>query len=170
MRASSTESQSRMLWILLIMVVLAIIALILFPVFRIERVRSRQGTCLSNLKCIGLGMLQYSEDYGGQFPPADGWNKSEAVHPQGVLVCPEVREHIPSYALNEEIAGIAGRSLNNAAKVVGVYEAKPGGNTTGGPELLPVPGRHMGGNNIGFVDGHVKWYRDGSYKNLFGSP
>jgi len=33
---------------------------------------------------------------------------------------------------------------------------------TGG---LPEPGRHNDGNNVAFVDGHVKWYRNQALRN-----
>jgi prepilin-type N-terminal cleavage/methylation domain-containing protein len=49
-----------------LLVVIAIVALltaILFPVFSRARENARRTSCLSNLKQIGLGALQYAQDY-----------------------------------------------------------------------------------------------------------
>ena len=41
------------------------------------------------------------------------------------------------------------------------YYKMPGKNDTGGaPWWLTWPGVHGGGNNLAFVDGHVKWFKD----------
>ena len=48
-----------------LMVVIAIIGLlaaILFPVFSLVRESARRSTCQSNLKSIGLGLMQYTQD------------------------------------------------------------------------------------------------------------
>jgi prepilin-type processing-associated H-X9-DG protein len=44
------------------------LAAILFPVFAKAREKARQITCASNLKQIGLGLLQYVQDYDEQMP------------------------------------------------------------------------------------------------------
>jgi len=48
--------------LLVVIAIIAILAAILFPVFAKVREKARQTTCLSNLKQIGLGLIQYSED------------------------------------------------------------------------------------------------------------
>ncbi len=48
--------------------------------------------------------------------------------------------------------------------IIYLYSLKymPFGTSGDGPEyannLIPVPGRHNGGNNMGFFDGHAKWF------------
>jgi prepilin-type N-terminal cleavage/methylation domain-containing protein/prepilin-type processing-associated H-X9-DG protein len=49
--------------LLVVIAIIAILAAILFPVFARARENARRTSCLSNLKQIGLGMLQYSQDY-----------------------------------------------------------------------------------------------------------
>jgi type II secretory pathway pseudopilin PulG len=46
-----------------VIAIIAILAAILFPVFGRARENARRSSCQSNLKQIGLGMLQYSQDY-----------------------------------------------------------------------------------------------------------
>ena len=49
--------------ILVVVAIIAILAAILFPAFARARENARKASCLSNLKQIGLGWLQYSQDY-----------------------------------------------------------------------------------------------------------
>jgi hypothetical protein len=41
----------------------------LFPVFARARENARRTSCQSNLKQIGLGMLQYTQDYDEKLVP-----------------------------------------------------------------------------------------------------
>jgi type II secretory pathway pseudopilin PulG len=47
------------------------LAAILFPVFARARENARRSSCQSNLKQIGLGILQYTQDYDEAYPPAE---------------------------------------------------------------------------------------------------
>ena len=49
--------------ILTVIAIISILATILFPVFGRARENARRSSCQSNLKQIGLGLLQYSGDY-----------------------------------------------------------------------------------------------------------
>ena len=49
--------------LLVVIAIIAILAAILFPVFARARENARRSSCQSNLKQMGLGMLQYSQDY-----------------------------------------------------------------------------------------------------------
>ncbi len=49
--------------LLVVIAIIAILAAILFPVFGRARENARRSSCQSNLKQIGLGLLQYSQDY-----------------------------------------------------------------------------------------------------------
>jgi len=54
--------------LLVVIAIIAILAAILFPVFAKAREKARQTSCLSNLKQLGLGMLQYCQDYDERLP------------------------------------------------------------------------------------------------------
>ena len=59
--------------LLVVIAIIAILAAILFPVFAKVREKARQISCLSNEKQIGLGLLQYSQDYDETFPFGQMW-------------------------------------------------------------------------------------------------
>lgn len=69
--------------LLVVIAIIAILAAILFPVFARARENARRASCQSNLKQIGLGLLQYTQDYDERFPrlydsgvsptPNEGW-------------------------------------------------------------------------------------------------
>ena len=55
--------------LLVVIAIIAILAAILFPVFQSVRENARRTTCASNLKQIGLGVIQYLQDSEETFPP-----------------------------------------------------------------------------------------------------
>jgi prepilin-type N-terminal cleavage/methylation domain-containing protein/prepilin-type processing-associated H-X9-DG protein len=55
--------------LLVVIAIIAILAAILFPVFGRARAKARQASCQSNLKQIGLAMMQYSQDYDERTVP-----------------------------------------------------------------------------------------------------
>ncbi len=69
--------------LLVVIAIIAILASILFPVFARARENARRSSCMSNLKQIGLGIMQYVQDYDGFFPyvrvlstPKINWGQS----------------------------------------------------------------------------------------------
>ena len=56
--------------LLVVVAIISVLAAILFPVFARARENARRASCLSNMKQIGLGMMQYTQDYDEQYPLA----------------------------------------------------------------------------------------------------
>ena len=71
-----THSAFTLIELLVVIAIIAILAAILFPVFAQAREKARQTSCLSNSKQLGLGVLQYVQDYDESFPLAVGTNWS----------------------------------------------------------------------------------------------
>ena len=63
--------------ILVVIAIIAILAAILFPVFAQVREKARSATCQSNLKQVGLALLQYAQDNDEGLPFA--WNIQAGV-------------------------------------------------------------------------------------------
>lgn len=61
--------------LLVVIAIIAILAAILFPVFAQAREKARQASCMSNMKQIGLAVVQYTQDYDEAFPAGlqSGW-------------------------------------------------------------------------------------------------
>jgi prepilin-type N-terminal cleavage/methylation domain-containing protein len=83
--------------LLVVIAIIAILAAILFPVFAKAREKARQVSCLSNQKQLGLGFLQYNQDYDDNYPTGSagplgqGWGG--VIYPYvkstGVYKCPD---------------------------------------------------------------------------------
>jgi len=54
--------------LLVVIAIIAILAAILFPVFQRVRENARRTACLSNMKQLGLGVTQYTQDYDERVP------------------------------------------------------------------------------------------------------
>ena len=97
--------------LLVVIAIIAILAAILFPVFARAREKARQTSCLSNIKQMGLAVIQYVQDYdecypfgyrgtGGEFSPVMNATRAagawvawfDAIYPYvknvQVYVCP----------------------------------------------------------------------------------
>lgn len=74
--------------LLVVIAIIAILASILFPVFARARENARRSSCQSNLKQIGLGIMQYVQDYDSRMPPV----QSRYCIPQNQLVMGPVTE------------------------------------------------------------------------------
>ena len=65
----NTKNQAfTLIELLVVIAIIAILASILFPVFARARENARRASCSSNLKQIGLGIMQYIQDYDEHYP------------------------------------------------------------------------------------------------------
>ncbi len=53
--------------LLVVIAIIAILAAILFPVFAKAREKARQSSCGSNLKQVGVALMQYAQDYDEKY-------------------------------------------------------------------------------------------------------
>ena len=139
--------------LLVVIAIIAILAAILFPVFAKAREKARQASCQSNLKQLGLAMLQYQQDNDEMFPcgfisgatpvPGSsqtatgvgmGWGGEVSPYTKsiGLFKCPDdsttTAGNIDSYGLNEFLPLKTLASLTAPATTVLLYEIK--GDTT----------------------------------------
>jgi prepilin-type N-terminal cleavage/methylation domain-containing protein/prepilin-type processing-associated H-X9-DG protein len=79
--------------LLVVIAIIAILASILFPVFARARENARRSSCQSNEKQIGLGLMQYVQDYDETMPMN---STNEAV---GANWVDKIQPYIKSYQL-----------------------------------------------------------------------
>ena len=111
--------------LLVVIAIIALLAVILFPVFAAAREKARQASCASNLKQLGLALIEYSSDYD-ECAPFDhgssgvdnvgaGWacEVYPYVKAKGVYTCPDDTNYPTgsnvefSYLMNLNIIGWA---------------------------------------------------------------
>jgi prepilin-type N-terminal cleavage/methylation domain-containing protein/prepilin-type processing-associated H-X9-DG protein len=219
--------------LLVVIAIIALLAAILFPVFGRARENARRSACQSNLRQLGLAIMQYASDYdeampvgyydvpaGSPTPPAGFWSTNRWYWPQivfpyhksvQVFCCPSVSVYKDSpflahYGANNELLRVDGSPVIHLPSVVaaagtflcmdyGVYNAGPANCRTPGSNYSYMPGvgdaaniavpstlyselgpdfehgRHLGGLNVCFVDGHVKWLKpEVLYRQALTSP
>ncbi len=77
--------------LLVVIAIIAILAAILFPVFGRARENARRSSCQSNMKQIGLGIIQYSQDYDEQFVIVGDYASSSCTTPWQERIQPYVK-------------------------------------------------------------------------------
>lgn len=103
--------------LLTVLSILYILAALLFPVFARVRENARRASCTSNLRQIGMAMVQYSQDYDERLPlysqgsgyagflgyyGGDGPRWTDEIFPYvkttQIFDCPSGRLHMKKYA------------------------------------------------------------------------
>lgn len=137
--------------LLVVISIIAVLAAILFPVFARARENARRASCQSNLEQLGLGLMQYTQDYDERMPVTNisnaqcgdsvgaGWGSRifPYVKSNQVFVCPSDSSSSDagytrvSYAYNSAIGATnSGRAIsgaisamNSTAQTVLLFEA-----------------------------------------------
>jgi len=134
--------------LLVVIAIIAILAAILFPVFAKAREKARQITCASNEKQIGLGFLQYVQDYDEKWPVGlagtsaaingAGWAGQIYSYTKstGLLKCPDdstppttvngTQTYPVSYAYNSNLPSVTNAQFTSPASTVVLAEAEGG--------------------------------------------
>ena len=164
---------------IVVLVVFSVAAVILYPVFFVARETGPRGpTCPSNLKLMGLGFMQYIQDYDEKTPPASnavgGWAKLIFPYTKSeqIFQCPQTQGFTfgsTDYFFNRRLAGVA-RILGydpRAARAVTILSGDGDNNQKASYNLNQLPAawltnanspaqRHNGSANYLFIDGHVQ--------------
>ncbi|MEN6303433.1 MAG: DUF1559 domain-containing protein [Armatimonadia bacterium] len=118
--------------LLVVIAIIAILAAILFPVFAKAREKARQSSCLSNVKQIGLAIMQYAQDYDEVLPYASAWGNpvknwnlylDPYVKNAQIFTCPSNSASALGYGWNYQnfgyYSGGTGTYYNNPGRSLG---------------------------------------------------
>jgi prepilin-type N-terminal cleavage/methylation domain-containing protein/prepilin-type processing-associated H-X9-DG protein len=87
--------------LLVVIAIIAILAAILFPVFAQAREKARQITCVSNLKQMGLAVLQYNQDYDENYYPTV--TEREAPNPPATVPVADYAQYYLQFSIRGEL-------------------------------------------------------------------
>ncbi|MDR3708605.1 MAG: DUF1559 domain-containing protein [Capsulimonadaceae bacterium] len=184
--------------LLVVIAIIAILAAILFPVFATAREKARQTACISNLKQLGLGFMQYVQDYDETFPNgcnvfANGSGWAGEVYPfvksTQVFICPsDTGANIPvtSYAYNSSFVqngsaipghsgayypqGISSAKCDMPSRSVLLFEVQNAGGATANIYRLDAPQYGPNGCNADICADSNGWSYDGHSPSGTGNP
>ncbi|RYX82513.1 DUF1559 domain-containing protein [bacterium] len=117
--------------LLVVIAIIAILAAILFPVFARARENARRASCQSNLKQIGLGLMQYSQDYDELLPNA--WFGPNGYGPSNNTTIYKWMDAIQPYIKSTQLFTCPSSTLGLAAGATGQFVPAKLLGTTGYP-------------------------------------
>ncbi len=136
----------------------AIMTLLFLSSFLQRHGRAPGPPCLANVKNMAIALNMYLTEYD-RSPQGAVWSDELLgyVRNRDSYRCPEATGTC-AYAYNAALSGRRGSAVADPQRVVAFFESDRGWNAHGGKELMTDFARHSGGENVGFPDGHAKWY------------
>ncbi|MEN6547262.1 MAG: H-X9-DG-CTERM domain-containing protein [Armatimonadia bacterium] len=138
-----------LLWLLMLSL-LVVISVVGVRYVAQSREKPRSTSCHSNVKQLVWASLAYAQDYEGRLPNALTWSSDLLPYYKNerMLHCPQdLRKAERGYDMLQR-RGLQRLPSDDAGTLILLYEIGKHG----------VEYRHNDGMNIGFCDGHVKWY------------
>jgi prepilin-type processing-associated H-X9-DG protein len=140
--------------------IVAMLLAILMPALAKTRQLSYRLICGTNVASIGKAMLCYANDYNDMYPTPSKWCDllvEKADVPPMQLKCKGAsNDGRCNYAMNKNIEKLG---VTAPANMVAIFEASPGWNQYGGPELLTTENHCGDGCNVLFADSHVEFVK-----------
>lgn len=169
--------------LLVVIVIIGLLAGFLLPALSNAREKTREITCINNLRQLGIIFNLYAEDYDGFLPtsetiiaPPSYWSSklNSLVGDPGIFICPSDRKPFNdngvtlSYGYNSELADVQQRlynieNLDNTLLLADGHLSAINRFNVSGEELTETAVnydfeyRHSEGINVLALDGYVRW-------------
>jgi prepilin-type N-terminal cleavage/methylation domain-containing protein/prepilin-type processing-associated H-X9-DG protein len=147
--------------LVVVIAIMGIVAAILFPIFAQSRDHGSRGSCLTNGKQVGLGLMMYAQDYDEHLPPAAKWMTVSMpyIKNKAVFLCPSVQKENPKaqagFSMDSRLSGITLKKLSAPEKRALAYDSTRTDWDATDPGQTFAP-RHSERGNVVFADGHEK--------------
>lgn len=90
--------------LLVVVAIIALLAAILFPVFARARENARRASCASNMKQIGLALVQYVQDYDEMMP-------YQAVNNSAPSSYPDQPQNVKNFLSNPQFSNVFSQTM-----------------------------------------------------------
>ena len=127
---------------------------------------ARRALSQSNLKRLSVYIAEYEQDSDERLPDADKWVDELMPYVKDKALFRDPSSPLGltySYAYNRALSHKSLAQFESPATTVLLFEsAKAVKNASDTGQSVPRPGRHEGGTDYAFADGHVRWLKDGT--------
>jgi prepilin-type N-terminal cleavage/methylation domain-containing protein/prepilin-type processing-associated H-X9-DG protein len=121
--------------LLVVIAIIAILAAILFPVFAKAREKARAASCLSNVKQIGLAVIQYLQDYDEKMPYSYYGAGTNYTWPSGQIAAGMWIPSVYPYAKNMQLFNCPSNTSTWTGNYIGNGFSYPYNNNLNGVAL-----------------------------------
>ncbi|MHC4112633.1 MAG: DUF4190 domain-containing protein, partial [Planctomycetota bacterium] len=113
-----------------------ILMALLIPALSSARTQAKDVVSMNLAKQICIAMVMYCDENDGRFPPADNWPDALDPYLGGgiILESPFAPEAGRAWAMNKNLDGLKLRDIKQPARIVLIFESRPGSPPAGGPE------------------------------------
>lgn len=146
--------------------------------------KAKQTVCEQNLRQLGLAIQMFADDNDGKYPnawflPKDlikdprsiGKLLMSYVNNKSLFMCPSAPEPIKKFGLgylwNDQLNNLTSEQIPNPSQTwmmtdinAAATALTPEQAKQGKVDLSVIPPAHVGGYNVLYADGHVKWSKE----------
>jgi prepilin-type N-terminal cleavage/methylation domain-containing protein len=138
-RSSTRKSGFTLIELLVVIAIISILASMLFPAFARAREQARKSVCISDLRQIGMGIMQYTGDYDERYPIGHPfW----ALDGGGTPIEPQLSKVVDPYIKSLQVWSCPSWSgkYGGQAKYIGNFSFLTGDGLATSNNIIGVPG------------------------------
>lgn len=163
---SARQHKFTLLELLICIAIIAILAALLLPALNSAKDKARTVSCISNLKQLGSGVIQYTADFSDYLPPIQG--SASEIHPAwtNALMGPNLNVSegaVYTSGLRLKNGLYAQNTLFRCPQMSGTYDLTA--EVTGGGAGWWITQPHYGVNGHLYKAARLQAFRMGSYKS-----